>query len=55
MYAPVVSRFHTYGIACDGPAAAYVQTVLNDPCLQQWYAASRLETEVIAEDEAGAA
>ncbi len=54
MYAPVASRFHTYGIACDGAVAAYVRTVLSDPCRQQWYAASRIETEVIDEDEAGA-
>jgi glutathione S-transferase len=55
MYAPVVSRFHTYGVVGDAVVAAYRQTVLNDPCVQQWYAASREETEVIDEDEAGAA
>lgn len=53
MYAPVVSRFHTYGVACDGRVADYVQSVLNDPHVRLWYDAARRETEVIDEDEAG--
>jgi glutathione S-transferase len=53
MYAPVVSRFHTYGVASHGAAAEYVKTVLNDPCVRQWYEAGRQETEVIEDDEAG--
>ncbi len=53
MYAPVASRFHTYGIACEGAAGEYVRAVLDDPCMRHWYALSRRETEVIAGDEAG--
>jgi glutathione S-transferase len=37
MYAPVVSRFHTYGVACNAAAADYMRTVLDDPCMRQWY------------------
>jgi len=55
MYAPVVSRFHTYGVACDGVAAEYMRTVLSDPCVQQWYDASARETEVLHDDEVGVA
>jgi glutathione S-transferase len=55
MYAPVVSRFHTNGVAGDAVVTAYVQTVLNDPCVQQWSGAGHAETEFIAEDEVGAA
>jgi glutathione S-transferase len=53
MYAPVVSRFHTYGVACNAAAADYMRTVLDDPCMRQWYEAGSRETEVIDEDEAG--
>jgi len=53
MYAPVASRFATYGI--DGPATVsdYVITVLTDPDVSEWYAAARDEAEVIEEDEVG--
>ena len=54
MYAPVASRFRTYGIACEGAAGEYMRMVLDDPCMRHWYAVSRRESEVIAEDEAGA-
>jgi glutathione S-transferase len=55
MYAPVVSRFHTYGVTCNGAAAEYMRTVLSDPCVRQWYEAGSRETEVIEADEAGIA
>lgn len=53
MFAPVASRFMTYGIALDGPAAGYRQTVLSDPAMQRWYADSAREPEVIAGSEIG--
>jgi len=55
MYAPVVSRFATYGI--DGPAtvSAYMTTVLDDSHVRDWYAAAAAETEVIEEEEVGLA
>jgi len=44
MYAPVVSRFHTYGLPLTGTAAAYAEAVWNDPDFQAWYEAARTET-----------
>ena len=38
MYAPVVTRFQTYGVHTSGEAAAYCQTMLADPALQEWIA-----------------
>lgn len=53
MYAPVVSRFQTYGIQCTGDAAEYAAAVLEDPHVQQWYAAARQEPETIEGAEVG--
>lgn len=55
MYAPVVSRFHTYGVACDGAGEEYMQTVLGDAAVKQWYEASAREKEIIERVEVGAA
>ena len=44
MYAPVVSRFRTYGLPLEGAAAAYAEAVWNDPDFQTWYEAARSET-----------
>ena len=43
MYAPVVSRFHTYSIPAGGSAGGYLNTVWNWPALQEWVAAARVE------------
>jgi glutathione S-transferase len=43
MYAPVVSRFRTYGVALGSIAAAYVDTILNLPSMQEWIEAARQE------------
>lgn len=48
MFAPVASRFHTYGIALDPQAAKYKDAVLSDPQVRKWYEDARQETEVIA-------
>jgi glutathione S-transferase len=53
MYAPVASRFLTYGIALDGPEADYASTILSDADLAAWMAAGAAETEVLDEDERG--
>jgi glutathione S-transferase len=52
-YAPVASRFTTYGIALDPVAAAYRDTVLGCDEYLEWAAAGRAEPEVVEEDEAG--
>jgi glutathione S-transferase len=53
MYAPVASRFATYGV--EGPAVVrgYVTTVLGDPDVATWYAAAAEEGAVIEEEEVG--
>ncbi len=55
MYAPVASRFATYGI--DGPRLVqdYVGTVLADPDVSAWYAAAAAESAVIEAEEVGQA
>ncbi len=51
MYAPVVSRLRTYGIALDSEAQAYADTVWDYPALQEWAAAARVEPMVVAQFE----
>jgi glutathione S-transferase len=53
MYAPVVTRFHTYGVETDSVAAAYMQTLLAGAAVKRWYEAARQETEVIESEEVG--
>jgi glutathione S-transferase len=55
MYAPVVSRFHTYGVVCDASAAEYMKSVLDDIDVKRWYEAARHEAEVIEHAEVGLA
>ena len=51
MYAPVASRFKTYQIRLPLLSQAYVERTLNDAPMQDWYAAARAETAVIANSE----
>lgn len=51
MYAPVASRFHTYKIKVPVLSQGYIDRTLSDAPLQDWYAAARLETAVIANSE----
>jgi glutathione S-transferase len=51
MYAPVVSRFHTYGIAVGPVAEAYKQAMMTLPAWTEWRAAARQETWVMANAE----
>lgn len=44
MFAPVAVRFHLYAVTLDDPEAAYVQTVLSHPALQQWLAEAASES-----------
>lgn len=41
MFAPVVFRFHGYGIALDPVCSAYVEAMLALPAMREWAAASR--------------
>ena len=51
MYAPVVSRFHTYDVSVGEGARAYMQAVMNLPAWAQWKAAGVKEPWVLPEDE----
>ena len=56
MVAPVVLRFQTYGVALEGAARDYADTVLALPALQAWVADAEAETERIEKferDESG--
>lgn len=51
MYAPVVTRFLTYNVGLDAVCAAYCQTVMDMPEMQEWIAAAKLEPVDIEELE----
>ena len=46
-YAPVVTRFATYGVKLAPLLAAYSESVLALPAMRQWIAAAKAETETI--------
>jgi glutathione S-transferase len=51
MYAPVVSRFHTYAVEVSPAARTYMDAVMALPAWGEWRAAALLEPWVLAEDE----
>jgi glutathione S-transferase len=51
MYAPVVSRFHTYDVEVDAPTRAYMDAMMALPAWSEWTAAALKEPWVLAEDE----
>ena len=51
MYAPVASRFITYDVPLDEACAAYCQTIMTLPEMQEWIAAAQLEPDDIEELE----
>ena len=50
MYAPVATRFVTYGLPLDPVCAAYVNALQAWPAMQEWAAAAAREPWVIADD-----
>ena len=50
-FAPVVTRFVTYGVPLSDLCGDYRDTVLALPAMQEWYAAGLRETERIAASE----
>jgi glutathione S-transferase len=50
-YAPVVSRFATYGIHLPEAAKPYADFILSLPAMQQWIAGARAERDFLASDE----
>jgi glutathione S-transferase len=51
MYAPVVSRFHTYAVTVSAAARAYMDAMMMLPAWSEWREAARREPWVLAEDE----
>lgn len=49
MYAPVVSRFVTYGVELDAIAQSYADAIWNLPAMQEWIQAAEAETEVLVD------
>lgn len=54
MYAPVASRFVTYGVRRNGVFDAYCSTVFGDPAFQEWRQAALAETALMPANEVGA-
>ena len=55
MYAPVVTRFITYGVGIPNFAAVYMKNVLSHPHVAEWVDKAQDEPWVIEEYEAGKA
>ena len=51
MYAPVVSRLHTYDVAVGAVAKTYMESVMALPAWAEWRSAALQEPWVLAEDE----
>jgi glutathione S-transferase len=51
MYAPVVTRFRTYGVKLDSDAEAYCRAVLGHPAMKEWTDAANHEPWLIAQYE----
>ena len=50
-YAPVATRFHTYGVALDSDAQDYVTAMLELAAMQEWTEAAKREPWIIPEFE----
>ena len=51
MFAPVVSRFRTYGVPLEGSAAAYAEAIWSLPAMQEWVAGAKVESHRLARYE----
>jgi glutathione S-transferase len=51
MYAPVVSRFHTYDVEVGAATRVYMAAIMALPAWAEWVAAARREPWVLPEDE----
>ncbi len=51
MYAPVVTRFHTYSVPVDDEVRTYMGAVMALPAFQAWRKAALQETDVLPHDE----
>lgn len=53
MYAPVVSRFHTYGVRTGTVGKAYMDAVMSLDAMQEWIESAAVESEVIHHPQVG--
>ena len=51
MYAPVVSRFHTYDVNVNETSRRYMAAVMALPAWSEWYQEALREPWILAEDE----
>lgn len=51
MYAPVVTRFKTYGLPANTVSRAYMEVILELPAMKEWIHAAKQETEIIPDYE----
>jgi glutathione S-transferase len=51
MYAPVVSRFHVYGIPVNASSRAYMDAMMALPAWREWTDAAMKETWVMQHNE----
>ncbi|MDI1343818.1 MAG: glutathione S-transferase family protein [Pseudolabrys sp.] len=51
MYAPVVARFHNYGLPVGAQTRAYMDAVMALPAWREWYDAAMKETWVMQHNE----
>lgn len=51
MYAPVVSRFHTYGVRTGTVGKAYMDAIMGLDAMQEWNRSATGESEVIHQSE----
>jgi glutathione S-transferase len=49
MYAPVVTRFLTYDVKLDSPAAAYCEAIMALPHMKEWITAAKTEPDDLEE------
>jgi glutathione S-transferase len=52
-FAPVASRFQTYGIALSAPAHAYTERLLKNPAVKAWIEGAISEPESLSDFERG--
>ena len=51
MFAPVVSRFHTYGVELGGVEGEYAEAVLSHPAVTEWFNAAAAEPWTVTQYE----
>jgi glutathione S-transferase len=49
MYAPVVTRFLSYGVKLDSDCAAYCAAIMQMPPMHDWIEAAKAEPEEVVE------